>query len=617
LGSLLFRSGGPRTLRGVRGGIGATTRESSGLPERVCAPKLAAMAAIVTALALLVFLAGFRFYARWVGRRIFHDEDDIVTPAHEFEDGNDFVPTPRPILFGHHFTSVAGAAPIIGPCVASYWGWLPPLLWVVVGAVMMGAVHDFGALVVSAREKGRSIADIAANVINGRVRLMFLCFIMVLSWLVLAVFAMAIAGLFTSVPSSVLPVNISIVVAVIMGWLLYRLKVAALVPSLISLAILYAFVWVGVEVPVDLMQYGLTREQTNLTWILALFVYSAIASLLPVWLLLQPRDYVNSHQLIVGLGLIFIGLFVAHPDFDAPMLRTGGDAPPMFPILFVTIACGAISGFHGLVSSGTTSKQLDKLRDARLIGYGSMLGEGALAVAATMAAVAGIGLVGFCTLPSHGAVEDLSWAVYYDSWGHASTNQASAFVLGGGAFLQTIGLSAGLAQTLIAVLVISFASTSLDTAARIERFIVAEIGEAIGVKVLTNPYVATAIALIPGILLATVSVPDASGVEREAGWVLWPVFGASNQMIAALILLVLALYYWQRKRPVLPLVIPMLFVMAVTLISLLVNLAGFWASENWLLLGMTVLLTSLILWMSVESLAVFVSRLRERARESV
>ena len=271
------------------------------------------MAAIVTALVLLVFLAGFRFYARWVGRRIFHDEDDIVTPAHALEDGQDFVPTPRAILLGHHFTSVAGAAPIIGPCVAAYWGWLPPLLWIVVGTVMMGAVHDFGALVVSVREKGRSIADVAASVINGRVRLMFLCFIMVLSWLVLAVFAMAIAGLFTSVPSSVLPVNISIVVAVIIGWLIYRLKVPALIPSLIALVVLYAFVWVGVEVPVDLTAAGLTPAQANLTWILALFVYSAIASLLPVWLLLQPRDYVNSHQLIVGLGLIFVGLFV-QPD---------------------------------------------------------------------------------------------------------------------------------------------------------------------------------------------------------------------------------------------------------------------------------------------------------------
>jgi carbon starvation protein len=572
------------------------------------------MAAIVTALVLLVFLAGYRFYARWIGRRVFEDEDpDFVTPAHEFEDGRDFVPTPRPILFGHHFTSIAGAAPIIGPCVAAYWGWLPALLWIVLGTVLMGAVHDYGALVVSVREKGRSIADIAGKVVSGRVRLMFLCFIMVLSWLVLAVFAMAISGLFMAVPTSVLPVNISIVVAVVIGWLLYRRKMDALVPSLIALAVLYAFVWVGVEVPVDLADVGLDKEQANLAWLIFLFVYSAVASLLPVWLLLQPRDYVNSHQLVVGLGLLFLGIFIAHPDFDAPAVRwSGDDAPSMFPFLFVTIACGAISGFHGLVSSGTTSKQIDKLPDARMIGYASMLGEGALALAATMAAVAGIGLVGFCALPGQGPVDDLSWAIYYDSWAHASGNKATAFVVGGAAFLQELGLSAALGQTLMAVLVISFASTTLDTATRIERLIIEELGTAMNVKLLTNPYVATTIAIVPALLLATMRVSDADGSVREAAWVLWPVFGASNQMIASLILLVLALYFWQRRRPVLPLVIPMLFVMAVTMISLVLHVLEFWAHENWLLLGLTILLSSLILWMCVESLGTFVRLLRER-----
>jgi carbon starvation protein len=576
------------------------------------------MAALVTALVLLVFVLGQRYYARFVGRRVFDDEDpNFVTPAHEFEDGVDFVPTKRPILFGHHFTSIAGAAPIIGPCVAAYWGWLPGLLWVVLGTVFMGAVHDYGALVVSVRERGRSIADIAAKVISGRVRLMFLCFVMVLSWLVLAVFAMAITGLFMTVPTSVLPVNIAIVVAVAVGWLLYRRKVPAFWPSLVSLVVLYAFVWIGTKVPVDLADTGMTPEQVNLTWLIALFVYSAVASLLPVWLLLQPRDYVNSHQLLVGLGLLFLGLFVAHPEFDAPAVRwSEDDAPSMFPLLFVTIACGAISGFHGLVSSGTTSKQIDKLSDARLIGYGAMLGEGALALAATMAAVAGIGLVGFCQLPGQGAVEDLSWAIYYDSWAHASGNKAAAFVLGGAAFLQEIGFDAILARTLMAVLVISFASTTLDTATRIERFIIEEIGEATNIKVLTNPYVATALAVIPAILLATMRVSNEGGGTQEAAWLLWPVFGASNQMIASLTLLVLALYFWQQRRPVLPLVIPMLFVMTVTLLSLAVHLQEFWAKEEWLLLGMTVVLTSLILWMSVESLALFLRRLRERKAAS-
>lgn len=575
------------------------------------------MAAVVAALVLLLFVLGYRFYARYIGRRIYADEgpeaEAFVTPAHTRADGRDFVATDRRVLFGHHFTSIAGAAPIIGPCVASYWGWLPALLWVVLGTVFMGAVHDYGALVVSVREQGRSIADIAARVVSGRVRVMFLCFVMVLSWLVLAVFAMAIAGLFMTTPTSVLPVNVAIVVALVVGWLLHRRKVPPLWPSVIALVVLYLFVWIGTEVPLDLAATGMSREQVNLSWIVGLFVYSAVASLLPVWLLLQPRDYVNSHQLVVGLGLLFIGLFVAHPSFDAPAVRSSGDdAPSMFPFLFVTIACGAISGFHGLVSSGTTSKQLDRLGDARPIGYGGMLGEGVLALAATMAAVAGIGLVGFCALPGQGEVADLSWAVYYDSWAHAAGNQAMAFVLGGAAFLQELGLSAVLAQTLTAVLVISFASTTLDTATRIERFIVAELGEALGLRVLCNRYVATLVAVVPALLLATVRVTDADGQVREVGGALWPVFGASNQMIASLTLLVLALYFWQRRRPVLPLVVPMLFVMAVTLLSLLLHLIGFWAQENWLLLGVTVVLSSLILWMSGESLALFVRLIRKR-----
>ncbi|MCA9701456.1 MAG: hypothetical protein KC431_28300, partial [Myxococcales bacterium] len=209
-------------------------------------------------------------------------------------------------------------------------------------------------------------------------------------------------------------------------------------------------------------------------------------------------------------------------------------------------------------------------------------------------------------------VADLSWAVYYDSWAHASNNKAAAFVLGGAAFLQELGFTPVLAQTLMAVLVISFAATSLDTATRIERFIVAEIGDALKIKALTNPYVATTIAVIPAILLSTLRVADADGTVREAGWALWPVFGASNQMIASLTLLVLALYFWQRKRPVALLVIPMIFVMAVTMFSLVLHLLEFWAAENWLLLGLTLVLTSLILWMAGESVALFLGRMRGR-----
>ena len=253
---------------------------------------------------------------------------------------------------------------------------------------------------------------------------------------------------------------------------MFRRGVKPLVPSIIALLILYFFVWVGNKYPFDLKAFGVSNDSAKVMWILFLLTYSAIASALPVWLLLQPRDFINSHQLIVGLALLFGGVLVAHPDFDAPILRTETTgAPPIFPVLFVTVACGAISGFHGMVASGTTSKQVNKLGDAKLIGYGAMLGEGALALAATLAAVAGIALVGACDINgSH--VDTLSWGTYYDTWEHAGANKALAFVLGGGAFLESLGIPASLAKTLMAVLVISFAATTLDTATRIQRIVI-------------------------------------------------------------------------------------------------------------------------------------------------
>ncbi|MBO6936960.1 MAG: carbon starvation protein A [Deltaproteobacteria bacterium] len=556
---------------------------------------MAALAAIVV---LACFALGYRFYARFVGERIFGDRDELEMPAHALRDERDYVPTDPHVLFGHHFTSIAGAAPIIGPCVAAYWGWLPALLWVVIGTIFMGAVHDFGALVLSVREGGRSIADVAAKVLGKRARLLFLCFVAGVVWLVLAVFAMAIAGLFVAQPASVLPIQSEIVLAVIVGWLVYKKRVPALWPSVIALVVLYALVWVGTKVPIDLADFGASDPRT--TWILLLFGYSAIASLLPVWLLLQPRDFINSHQLMVGLALLFAGLFVAHPDLDAPAIRMDDDSPPLFPLLFVTIACGAISGFHGLVSSGTTSKQLSELRHARPIGYGAMLGEGTLALASTLAAVAGIALVGACELPSHGAVADLSWSTYYDSWAHAGANKASAFVLGGGAFLEAVGLPTELARTVMAVLVISFAATTLDTATRIQRFIVAELGDAVSLPVLKRPTVATAVAVLPAIALCFGETTDAMGQAKQVGWVLWPIFGASNQMLAALTLMVLALYFGARKKPVLPIVIPMLLVTGVALLALLAKLQEFLATGDDLLTGVTVALLALVVWMLTE-----------------
>jgi len=557
---------------------------------------------VLVLIGLLVFYLGFRFYSKFIGNRIFKiHEDDQIMPSKALEDGIDYVPTKKHILFGHHFTSIAGAAPIIGPCVAAYWGWLPALLWILLGTIFMGAVHDFGALVTSVKEKGRSIADIASNTISKRTRLMFLSFVILLIWLILAVFAMVIADLFVAIPSSVIPINIEIIIAIIMGFLIYKKKIDILIPSLFALAILYFFVWVGTKAPIDLTTTMAVQDVKNL-WIIMLFIYSAIASLLPVWTLLQPRDFINSHQLFVGLGLLFLGIFISQPVVDAPAIRSLSepDVPGIFPLLFVTIACGAISGFHGLVASGTSSKQLEKLSDARLVGYGGMIGEGTLALASTICAVAGIGLVTNANLPTVGPVTDLNWNVYYDTWAHASGNKAAAFVLGGGALIQSLGIPTIVANTLMAVLVISFAATTLDTATRIQRFILNEFGIATGVRALSNRYTATIVAIIPAILLAFWNVVEpGTGTMRQAGWVLWPIFGASNQMLAGLTLMVLTLYYWQKKRPILPLLIPMFFVMGIAITALVVNAIQFYG-QNSILFGLTIILLGLIIWMAYE-----------------
>ena len=540
----------------------------------------------IVILSFAIFYLGYRYYSKYIANKIFNLDDSNKTPAHTINDGVDYVPAKKHILFGHHFTSIAGAAPIIGPCIAVFWGWVPALLWVVIGTVFMGAVHDFGALAISLKEKGKSIADISANVINKRIRIMFLCFVMCLTWLVLAVFAMAIAKLFTLYPTSVLPVNIEIIIAIIIGYLIYKKKIPSFIPSIIALIFLYLFIYIGTLYPISL-----NVENPQNIWIILLFIYSGIASMLPVWLLLQPRDYINSHQLLVGLGLIYTAIIIFRPEITAPALNLSQDAPPIIPFLFVTIACGAISGFHGLVSSGTTSKQINKPSDARMIGYGSMLGEGSLALATIIASVAGIALVTNCEV--NGVFhEHLAWGDYYNSWESAAKNKFMAFVLGGGALLEKLGLSVELARTLISVLIISFAATTLDTATRIQRMIITELGNATNIAPFKNKLSATIIGVIPAYLLTL------SGT----GWKLWPVFGASNQMLAALTLMILSIYYWRKGKNILPLIIPMVFIMFITIISLILKTNEFFIGNNYLLLSINTILITLITWMIIEGI---------------
>ena len=554
------------------------------------------------------FYLGYKFYSKFIAKKIFNIYDpSFVAPSKEMQDGVDYLPTKKYILFGHHFTSIAGAAPIIGPCVAAYWGWLPALIWILFGTVFMGAVHDFGALVVSVKEKGRSIADVASSTVSKRVRLMFLIFILMLVWLVLAVFAMVIADLFVSNPEAVIPINVQILVAIAIGFLMYKKNVKIIAPSIIAVFLLYFFMAVGTYFPVSINEpiFGLSSRNF---WIIALFIYSSIASLLPVWMLLQPRDYINSHQLFIGLGLLFLGVFVAQPLVEAPALRSLDDelTPSIFPLLFVTIACGAISGFHGLVSSGTSSKQLENIQDARMVGYGGMIGEGSLALFSTIAAVAGISLVTQSDIPHFHVAEFVqnksNWELYYDTWEHARGNKALAFVLGGSELLQSLGIPKQFASTLMSVLVISFAATTLDTATRIQRFIINEFGQSLKIKSFSNKYIATIIAVLPAIFLAFWDVPDpALSAEStlSAGFVLWPIFGASNQMLAALTLMVISIYFLKRKKNVLPLVIPMLIVLIITFVSLLQKSIYEFGNNN-VLFFISLSLLVLIIWMVIE-----------------
>ena len=542
-------------------------------------------AALLAVFSLFCFFLSYLFYSRFLAKKIYEIDSDIVTPAHEFEDGIDYVPTNKYVLFGHHFTSVAGAAPIIGPAIAVIWGWLPAVLWVVFGTIFIGAVHDFGCLVLSAKNKGHSIGDLTGNIIGKRARALFFTIIFFLTWIVIAVFAYVIATLFSQFPTAVLPVNIQIIIAVTIGLVIYRTKYGILIPSIIALFVLYGFTYLGTYTPVHLPAF--IGGQTE-SWIVLLLVYAFIASVLPVWLLLQPRDFINSHQLFVGLGIMYLGLFIVHPPMVAPALNLEVEGGlPWFPFLFITIACGAISGFHGLVGSGTTSKQLNNIKDARMIGFGSMLGEGSLGLMSVIASTAG-----FATLAA--------WKSHYSSWSTAGSMDAKigAFVNGGAYFLKEgLMLPDGFGTTLIAVIVISFAATTLDTSTRIQRYITSELGEIYNVKILTNRFVAAAIAAFTPLILIF-------GGEGLSWKRLWPVFGATNQMLAGLSLLVLTVYLYRKGRNILFTLIPLIFLIFMTSTAMVLSLKEFIKSRNWILTILSVLLLSFSAWITLEAINV-------------
>ena len=556
-------------------------------------------AAFLAAGALVCYFLAYRVYARWLELRVYDTDSDDPTPAHTTPDGVDFVPCHRHVLFGHHFCSVAGAAPIVGPAIAVIWGWLPALLWVVFGTIFIGAMHDFGALALSARRGGKTMGDLAGDILGDRARIWFLSIIVLLTWVVIAVFAWLIAQLFVNYPASVVPVNFEILVALVIGWWIYRRQgTSLLVPSIVAVVLLYAVVFWSAQPqnsPLGSLPEWLYVEGSPIvTWILFLLVYSYVASILPVRILLQPRDFINSHQLFVGLAAFLVGIAVTHPEVTAPAINTNvpEGTPPLLPLLFITIACGAISGFHGLVASGTTSKQLDCMRDARHVGYGGMLGEGLLATVSVLAVSAGLGTAA-------------EWTQRYSSFGQGGLPN---FVDGASTFLMPfLAGNVALSKTVVAVIVISFAATTLDTAARIQRFCLSELAVPLKLPVLRNRFVAAGVAVLPAALLAIYT--DGGKGPGSGGWILWPVFGTTNQLIGAITLVTLFVYLRARGKPTLPIALPMIFLLVMTTWAGVLGLMEQIEKQNW------VVVTFGSLFLALELLVLFEARRRLLGRD--
>ena len=545
---------------------------------------------VVAAVVGILFFLGYRYYSSYLAKKVYALDPAFVTPAHQFTDGVDFVPTNKHVLFGHHFTSVAGAAPIVGPAIAVFWGWGPALAWIVLGTIFAAGVHDFGSLAVSVRHKAKSIGTLAGDVINGRARMLFLAIIFFLLTLVNAVFAVVIGNLFVAQPGAVIPIVAEIPLAIFIGAYIYRTRSSALIPSIVGVIVLYALILVGNAFPVSLdgLAETLGFEQTRNLWVILLFIYTWVASRIPVWVLLQPRDYINSHQLFIALGVIGLGLIIGMNQIQAPVVNDVPEgSPSFFPFLFITIACGAISGFHSLVSSGTTSKQLDKETDARYVGYMGAVGEGSLATGAVLAATAGV------------AASQADWEALYPDFATASGGAVGNFVAGVAEFANNIGIPLDLAAVFAAVVVISFAATTMDTGVRLQRYVIQEIGELLRIRVLArNLTVATTIAVVIPLVMAL--LPGGG----EAGYtfgVLWQLFGTTNQLTAGLALSVIAVWVTRRGRNPIAVLVPLVFLLTMTTWALILNLRNFVEADQWVLAPLDLVIFVLAIWLIVEA----------------
>jgi carbon starvation protein len=557
---------------------------------------------VLVAVMIAGYVVAYHTYGKFLARKIFKLNPEAVCPSSALQDNHDFVPTRKEILFGHHFTSIAGLGPIVGPAIAIIWGWVPAVVWVFFGSIFFGAVHDFGALVISLRANGRSIGDLAADIVNKRVRALFLLIIFFELWIVIAVFALIIAILFTMYPVAVIPIWFQIPIALSLGHLVYKKGRDIFWPSVVAVFFMYLTVVVGAYLPVDLsILFGMSAGSALVTWIVAVLIFNAwLASSLPVQTLLQPRDYINAHQLMVAMGLLILGVIVAHPPIVAPAANLGAaGAPPVWPFMFVVIACGAISGFHSLVSSGTSSKQCDAETSSLFIGYGGMLMEGTLSALVIAAVAAGIGL-GLTGKGGEVFTGVAAFNHHYSSWGAASGlgSKLGAFVQGSANMIQSYGIPLKIALSVIAVFIVSFAATTVDTATRIQRYVVVELSNACSFKPLAGRQAATLFAVTTAFVLAFY---DGSG---KGALKLWPLFGSVNQLLAGLALLVTTIYLARRQVNITCTAIPMVFMIAMTGWAMVLNIQKFYSTANWFLLTIGLAVFVLEIWMIVESVVV-------------
>lgn len=482
----------------------------------------------------VIFLAAYVLYGSWLARKWGIDAKR-QTPAHALRDGVDYMPTRPIVLLGHHFSSIAGAGPIVGPITAAVFGWVPVVLWILIGSIFFGGVQDYGSLVASIRHRGQTIGEIIDSTIGRRGKFLFSIFAWLTLVVVIAAFANIVAATFVSTPEAATASLLFIVLAILFGFGVYRSGIPLGIGSALGILALIGCMILGHWFPLSLDKN---------TWIVILMGYVFVASIAPVWILLQPRDYLNSFLLYAMILFAFIGIVFYQPELKLPMMTQFdlGKGNMLFPMLFVTVACGAISGFHSLVGSGTSSKQLNREEDAKLIGYGSMLIEGVLAVIAVIAA----GYIGADKLTA-----------LLNSGG-----PVNVFADGIGTFMTTFGFSFAVAKGFVALTISAFAMTTLDTATRLGRFIFQEMftfGETDKqqASLLANPYIATLITIGASAYMAVGSYT-----------VIWPIFGAANQLLAALALLAITVWLKHARLSYKMVVIPMVFMFAVTLTAL-------------------------------------------------